>query len=779
MKKRPLLYLACVFVAGSCFGAYGGWYFPAAAAALFFYRTAGTAEHKSLGRRLAGVLLASAAFLLPMLHMRGSLDFRKQELSQLRDNDAVIIQGEIYKKEYKNQQTTCYLKDVTAVLSQCTVSCNHVITYLDGEDFPIGETLLLQGKIHMWEPAVNEGGFDAEKFYASQKIDFALWDAEILKRNFKTNGFAEGLYRLRTRIFRVYQKAMKKEAAGVLSVMILGEKAALEETLKEQYRQSGISHMLAISGLHVSLVGMGLYRFLRKRGVRYVPAGFAALFFIFSYLVMSGNGVSARRAAGMLTLALAADVLGRSYDSLNALGLIAMLLLWENPFLLEYSGFWFSVTAVLGITVTGRIFAAQKTQGKLRTAFYASVGLWLTTLPLTAFCYYEIPVYAAGLNMVLLPLLSVLFLLGIWGGILGLCAFPLAKWLLLPCEWILEVYRLLSGISLKLPYAQRISGKPNLAKMLCYALLLLVFCFLLYYREQRLKRVRGGGLLRLGGSLFLVMFLLYAPKRGFELDVLDVGQGDGIYLCTEEGISLFIDGGSLDVKEVGKERILPFLKSKGIPSVSYWFVSHADQDHINGLKEVLEAGYPVRFLVIAETEREWGDAAVQELVSLAERCQTQVCTMKTGDKLSFGKSEICCLSPEKECVFAERNDRSLVLSYQDGQFRGIFSGDISSETEKLLAAYGRCKDADFYKAAHHGSNGSNSKEFLQAITPEIAVVSCGKDNSYGHPGKDAIKNMEDAGAAVYQTMEQGQIRIRKGKDGKPVVDFLKSDSLKS
>ncbi len=780
MRKRPLLYLACVFAAGLCCRNYGKWFIPAALL-LFGYEIHSITCGRGGKHPLCRLLVMAAVFFISVFHMQSELSFRERELSQIRDGGTAVIQGEIYKKEIKKEQTVCYLKDAAAVLSNGTVLCNHVIAYLnDGEDHPIGETLLLNGKINRFQPASNEGGFDAEKFYASQKIDFALWDAACIKSDGEADALGEGLFALRNRIFGIYQGAMEEADSGVLSVMLLGDKSGLDPELKALYQDSGISHVLAISGLHISLIGMGVYRFLRKRRFGCVKAGGAALLLVVSYTVMSGSGVSARRAAGMFLFAVLADALGRAYDPLNALGGMILFLLWENPFLLEYTGFLFSVTAIFGITITGRIFCLEQKDGKTpgrrqraQNALYSGLGLWLTTLPLVAYCYYEVPVYSMGLNLLVLPLLPFLFFFGIWSAVVGLLFPRLAFWTLLPCRWILAAYRLMAGLSLKLPGAQQLAGKPLVGRICAYYALLFLLCIVLRRRKEKAAGQGSffGHLARGGGAVLLFLFLARTPEREFELDVLDVGQGDGIYLCTEDGVSLFIDGGSSSEKEVGRNCILPFLKSRGISHISYWFVSHADQDHISGLKEVLESGYPVDALVIAGTERDAGsgtidDEAMLALVQLAESRGTQILTMKAGESLAWERSEIRCLFPGEECAFSDRNDRSLVLLYQDAQFRGIFTGDISAEAEKLLAESGLLRDVDFYKAAHHGSDGSNSEVFLQALQPKIAAVSCGADNSYGHPGEEAVRRMEEAGARIFLTMRLGQICVtRDGVEG--------------
>jgi competence protein ComEC len=256
----------------------------------------------------------------------------------------------------------------------------------------------------------------------------------------------------------------------------------------------------------------------------------------------------------------------------------------------------------------------------------------------------------------------------------------------------------------------------------------------------------------------------WQQQREFEVDVLDVGQGDGIYLCSENGVSMFIDGGSSNVGSVGTYRILPFLKSKGISHITYWFVTHADSDHISGLKELIESGYQIDYLVVAKaalTDTSAG-SDMDALVGLAVSYQIKILTIQENDTFVFDGDTLTCLYPAADTQSEDKNDLSLVLLYENHNFSGIFTGDISSEAEQQLLNRAESlleSGIDFYKAAHHGSRYSNSEDFLNALAPRIAVVSCSSTNNYGHPSPEAVSHMEEAGAEVYYTMESGQIKI--------------------
>jgi competence protein ComEC len=520
----------------------------------------------------------------------------------------------------------------------------------------------------------------------------------------------------------------------------------------------------------------------------------------------------------MLFLLMLADMWGRAYDSLNALGAMILYLLWDNPFLLEYAGFTLSVAAVLGVATVGAaiqigereekldmtrvemedegepesIKSSSDRQGtrstsgkkrgnmnKLMNAVYMGVGIWLFTLPLIAFYYYEIPLYSALLNLFVVPLLKYLILLGVVGAVVGVAGsagvaavmrfFAVGSYavrmtedsmpdilqkivsvILLPCQWILSWYDTAATACLNLPFAQIIVGKPSVGRMILYYAAIAVFARIWF-------RQKGRHWIRLFGIASIFAVLLIPSEKTFEVDVLDVGQGDGTYICTEEGISMFIDGGSSNVSSVGTYQILPFLKSKGIREISYWFVSHADADHISGLLEVIESGYQIDNLIVAN--RNVPDDSRDSLLELALANNINVICMKTGDILTSGQTQMICLSPDADNLYGDRNDGGLVLLYKDKHFSGMFAGDIPSEVEDTIVAQMDILDVDFYKANHHGSKYSSSERWLAALTPEVTSISCSSTNTYGHPHEETIERLSEAGTEIYRTDELGAIKI--------------------
>lgn len=795
MRNRPYILFMCMFLSGILCALTGNKWITVFAALLFLY-AAPWKEQKPRGAVFAIVL--PLLFVSGLVHTKRECAFRENCLKELKDGREVKLAGKVERVEQKPRCFYYFLTDCTVSLSKKHVPCNDVIAYVSADDYSIGQILVLNGKISYFEEAANEGNFDARSFYQSQKIDFGLRVENVEQVYGKGNVYKQWLSDIRKRLQGLLDAT---DHDGILSAMLLGEKSGLDSDTKTLYQRAGIAHILAISGLHVSLLGMGVYRLFRRLGISCPAAAAVTAVLMVSYTVMTGNSVSARRATGMLLICLLADWTGYGYDLLSALGAVVIFLLWENPFLTGYTGFLFSVAAVSGVGIGGSIINRYKNQcdgspGKEKRKRLAkfiqgqkegmgiSLGIQLFTLPLVAYSYYEVPVYAMLLNIFVLALVNWLLIFTVSGVAAGLLVQKLGKLFLLPCGWILQIYELLCRCSLSLPGAVNICGKPAAWKIAVYYSLLACLLFAMWKRtvaaektameaakrkpgkdqegnNRRRENIRGK--IVPAAAVFLLLSVLFFPEKPeFEIDMLNVGQGDGIYICTSDGISLFIDGGSTDTSKVGKYRILPFLKSRGAEKISWWFVSHTDADHISGLEEALSEGYCIENLVFAKASEK--EEKTMELCRLAEKNNTRVIYLSAGNVLHMKQAAVRCLYPDKD-EKAEINDRCLVLEFVDNGVSAFFGGDISEETEKKLLASGVCSAVSLFKADHHGSRYSNSTALLEVLCPEITVASAGEKNRYGHPSEEAVERIRGSGSVFYCTAGDGQVKIKKRGDG--------------
>lgn len=406
---------------------------------------------------------------------------------------------------------------------------------------------------------------------------------------------------------------------------------------------------------------------------------------------------------------------------------------------------------------------------KLTESVLVSTGIQLVTLPVLLRNYYELPVYSMLLNLFVLPFLAAVLIGGLFGGGFGICAliciawaFPasgilayifdlLAHLLLMFVTFFLQYFQMISSFFLKLPGAVYMSGCPSRMQIFLYYLMLILLCYALHIFDMHKQRKE------IVLTVFMLLCCLFfrLPKQSM-IAILDVGQGDGIYIHTPDGLDIFVDGGSTDVKGVGNYRILPFLKYHGVAKIDYWFLSHLDKDHVSGMEELAESGYPIGAVVLAREIVK--DDAYGHLVQLLRQKSISIQYMQAGEASSAGSSRFTCLLPDAS-IMEDRNARSLVLFYETEGMKAVFSGDISSEQEKLLLTDRRIQGLTLWKAAHHGSKYSNCKELLEWMSPRYSAVSCAKENDYGHPGAEAVEHMEENSGHVFYTMDSGCLKL--------------------
>ena len=593
----------------------------------------------------------------------------------------------------------------------------------------------------------------------------------------------------RTYLEGVLDRCLPEHDAGIYKAMLLGDKTQMDGQVKDLYQTSGIAHLLAVSGLHVSLIGMGLYRLLRKKIRLSEELSLAAASLCtFLYVCLTGASASAVRAGIMLFVNLSARKAGRSYDLLTALSLSFLVLLWKEPYTVFLSGFQLSFGAMAGIflgnEVTRSLYRCgtlEKRSGLL-SSFLSSLWVTIVTLPVTVSNYYFFPPYSVLLNLAVIPLMTVVMVSGLCVLALGIPGlWSLSSAAAAPGHYVLKFYEWICGKVSSLPFSKIVTGKPGPAGILFYYVILAV-CFVFLTTElsvrkdkdresRRRQRKRNGCRIALtAASLGAVVFLRYREPDHAYVEVLDVGQGDCFHIH-EEGTDILIDGGSSGYDKVGENVIEPYLLSRGIRKLDAVIVSHADSDHINGIEYLLQEGKAdVGILLLP---------AMGETDEKYDRLKTGKCReiryLKAGDRFRAGSASLTCLySGESKEARSDTNRQSSVVLYERGDFSMLFTGDMTKEDELLLmaSAYGgMAENVDVLKVAHHGSKTASGEAFLNKATPTYAVLSYRKNNRFGHPHEETLKALSGAGVRMLKTPETGAMKICVKEDGYVIESF--------
>lgn len=702
----------------------------------------------------------------------------------------------------------------------------HVIIYTDEpHGIKIGNKVKVIGKIQQFSAARNKGNFDSKKYYMALGIYISVNAIRIDIIDGKYDLIRQQLSELKN-IMTDKLDFICNDNKGIFKVLnnkntiyqgiLLGDKSEMSAELKELYSLSGISHVLAISGLHISIIGMFLYHLFRKRfsfGISMAVSVTAVVMFG----ILSGLGIAAVRALVMFGLKMFGEVLGRSYDYVTSISLAGILLLMGNPFVLWNSGFQMSFTAIISIVIMWKkvvyIFQLDESEEeeafikkwgrRLRNAILCSLTVSICMNPIIAYHFYELPTYSFLLNVVIIPLMSVVVTSGAVGILVSFIGTGIAKMVILPGCYVLDFYEKLCNVVLKLPFSNVIVGKTGLYIVCFYYM---VITALIYYLEKRRKKYqlecekklieipkkgmeiqeymanqksikgRREFSILLGIIVFFMNLLIYCyyPAKKFfierevlKISTLDVGQGDGIVIRMPNDSVVTIDGGSTSVKKAGENRIIPYLKAECISEIDYAVMTHADTDHISGLIEMLKQsdhyGVKVRNLVLPDIVGK--DDAYKQMVLIAEEHGVKVLYIKKDDFMRFGKVELKCIHPCDETKAEDRNGYSTVLGLKYNKFSMLFTGDISSEQERELRAsldYGYT----VLKVAHHGSKYSTSDEFLQWTKPKYSMISVGEKNMYGHPSDETLERLKQSGSQIFRTDENGCITV--SSDGETI-----------
>ena len=665
----------------------------------------------------------------------------------------------------------------------------NILCYL-GEGVPepeIGSLVILKGTLKNFQQPTNPGQFNAPFYYQILRISFRLNQAEIQVKSDRFYKISEGLYQLRRKAGSKMDALLPEQEASVMKTMLLGEKGILDEEIKGLYQRNGIAHILAISGLHISMIGMGFYQLLRKAGLKIKTSAILASIVIILYGMMTGFAVSAIRAIVMFLLQMLAQILGRTYDRITALAVAAVLVLVEQPLYLFHSGFQFSFLCVLGISLILPVLGNVRKGRKL----LEGIAMMAVTLPVYLGVFYQIPVYSMFLNFIVLPMMSILM----GAGIVMVLASFMWTGLGIPAAWlitgILMVYEKLALFTERLPNHYWTPGCPAKWQLAVYVAVLIVVAALgrtrrktVLYQKDCIHR-RGKcekwistygipvgicwGLILLGAVILAWHF-----RPELQVTVLDVGQGDCIFLQTEDGTSYLTDGGSSSISKVGKYRMIPFLKYQGASQIKAVFVSHADSDHCNGIAELLEQaeleGIMVDNLVLPDLADECRSSGYEELVDLAGQNEVTVQFLHEGQQFQDGELLFQCLHPSKGYRAEDLNETSMVLLVTYKEFSMLLTGDVQGAGEEHLTQELKAwkgpgvtdhaeTELTILKVAHHGSKNSTSEEFLEAANPKLAIISCGEGNRYGHPHEETLERLEKADIPRFCTKDYGAITV--------------------
>lgn len=643
-----------------------------------------------------------------------------------------------------------------------------------------------------------------------------------------------GLRDTRAYLGSVIDRYMTAEDAGIYKAMLLGDKSDMGNDIKALYQASGISHIIAVSGLHISLVGMSCLKLMERIRLKKGASLFISSIASALYVLLTGASGSALRALIMLICRFWAMYRSKSYDMISAIALAMLLLIFAKPYMALQSGFQLSFLAVFGIAFLGDTITRSleilfqnrsinhirkyvdkrnRLSGAARTVI-SNLSVQLMTLPALAFHFFTFPIYGIVLNFAVIPLTGLVM----YSGLAVLLAGSLADRALLPeavavglgalGHYILELYEWLCRLSIGLPFNEFLLGRPDMINIIGYYMAICgaaVFwrraalggapsgvkgrC-LKFQRHRKLRRSPVAPLLMMITFLLPTMLLIKLPERidGFKVTALDVGQGDCFILRKGDEVYM-VDGGSDSDSDVYGNVIKPYLMHEGIRHINGIYVSHSDADHTNGILALIaEGSIGTDSLILPRAAEE--SESYEELKTAwmtLHAAGSDDFDMKGSDmKGAISYAELT--KPGEDAFLMcmhegsrgeEANDHSPVLLLRYGAFSMLFTGDMTKEQEERFYVEGsRLREqlmpfgVTVLKVGHHGSRTSSSDQILKAAKPAYALISCGRDNRFGHPHEDVVERISRYADGLLRTDVSGAISIYTDGSSMRISSFL-------
>ena len=568
--------------------------------------------------------IASISIMFGSIH-RTEYQNEKQNIETFLVNKEKIpccMYGEISRIEKKDDLTVFILNNVrirgeTFSLNRVRVSTKKETLYAG--DLPAYYSLYLSswvkvyGSAKEFEEASNDGGFDAKSYYESKGIRLSVFADKISVIRQSRHPMLGILYRIRSHIGDFFSKNLSAQNASILHGMILGEKELIDDGVSDLYKQTGIMHLLAISGLHISFIGVFMLKLLGFMRIDIKRASLISIILIALYVVMTGSSPSAIRAASMFSIDRAGVILGRNSTPLVSVLITMAVQLTIAPYMITNTGFLYSYVGILGIRFIGiplsflvskklaplnenigflsptpefvyrlnsyptfeKIYDYTKKSllkrkhlsvfliEKISSVFIISASVQLALLPLTMHYSYELNPAGLIANIIVLPLSGPLMFFALFSGLTGcIPVFAVfAKFLLFPAGGILFIYEKLCMVLGRLSFSSIITGKCDTYPMIAAYTVMGLIIFLCICKQRIPSQSTHKNVKTFPKTFILLscIFIFTAFFRfdpGFEVAMLDVGQGDGIFIQTDRSHTLFVDGGSSSEEKIGRYAIL-------------------------------------------------------------------------------------------------------------------------------------------------------------------------------------------------------------------------------
>ncbi|MFQ6093110.1 MAG: DNA internalization-related competence protein ComEC/Rec2 [bacterium] len=723
--------------------------------------------------------------------------FSPRHLSHLLNGrEPMEIEGQIVSSPEAQQERTSF------VLRVAKIRPAHLWNEAEGkirvtvgertDRFSYGDRLRFRGRLVEPSGARNPGGFDY-KGYLNRKGIYGIVflkkadGVEILQRGGGNPFLSKFIWPIKGSVTQTIDRNLSGPPAALLKGILLGERRNVPGPIEQIFRDSGVIHVLAVSGLHVGLVVFIFFSLFRAFRLPFNGAVAVTLAVIFLYVFVTGSRPPVVRASLMAAVVLIGLALERNVDLLNTVAFAGLVILVVSPQSLFDPGFQLSFAAVLSIAylyprLRERLpqpLQRQHTGWRrwLMAGAIVSLSAQLGIAPIVAYYFYSVPVISLVANLIVVPWVGLVLSLGFAASTFGPISaqialfFNASNWLAL--SGLIEVVKLLAS----LPFSTLHVPQPRLLFILGYYCILgLLANVKRVYRARRWLVIAG----LVAANLWVWSHALSGDQSKLTVVFLDVGHGDAIFIRSPGGRTMLIDGGRKSrYFDCGERVIRPFLRHSGIRKIDTVLLTHPHSDHLGGLLTVIQNFHIGKVIDCGLNHR---SSLYDQYFELIEQKGIPRGVIRAGDTIEgFHPVSLRVLHPTDEYVTPKGwapyglNNGSAVLRLDYGRVSFLFLADVETEADQTLLKKKNLLKATVVKVPHQGSITGSSEELVETIHPTIAVILVAEGNRFGHPAAEVVERYERCGAKIYRTDRHGAVIMRTDGESLKIETMLESD----
>ena len=600
-----------------------------------------------------------------------------------------------------------------------------------------GDIYSFSGTLEVPSTNTNFNTFSYRKYLLSKKVYYVMQaeSMELCKENTSI------VYSIKNKIYKFIKK---RTTYTYLSLFMFGDNDVMDDNMIQMYRSCGISHLIAVSGMHISLFSAALlllFKWIKFKWIRYG----VVILILWLYAFFIGFTPSVMRAVLSFTAFSILKLKNIKVKSLYVLLWIFILFLIYNPFYIYNTGFLFSFIISFFLLLSKNVL--NKYNQYILKVFIISLIAFLAGIPIIGISFYEINLLGPFLNILFVPFISFI----VFPSTLFAFFIPLAEPIFEIIIYLLEVIIIFCNkylvINLVIP-------KMNIFTIIIYYFLLFIILY-----KNKLKYI----------IILIIVLFIYSYQNIFQkypiVTTIDVGQGDSLLIefPHNKGNILIDTGGKMnymvdewkykDSKTITEHTLLPFFKSKGIHHLDYLILTHGDYDHMG---ETINLVNNFKVEKVIFNCGEFNDLE-QDLIKVLDKKKIKY--YSCIKELNIDNNKLYFLNNGD---YGNENDNSSVIYTELNNHKFLFMGDAGVEVEEDLVEKYNLKDIDVLKVGHHGSRTSSGKSFIDEINPKYSIISVGKNNRYGHPNDSVLDNLEDS--QIYRTDWDGSIMFKVNKD---------------